>query len=339
MATTVWKGYLAFGLVSIPVRLFRAARAERVPLRQLYRSPAPQRSEPEPPARFFAERESPPEAATIQRPEIAAKVSEPESVGLEPAIAPVKRVYERADTAAPSAPVRPSELVKGYEYEKGRYVVVDEQDLRALAPKTTTQMDIVEFVRFEEIDPIYLETSYYVVPEENGEKAYALLFEAMRETGYAAIGQLAMHRRDHVLVLRTGKTGLLAHTMFYPEEVRGQEFHAAAGDLASKEITLAKSLIQALAKPFEPTKFKNSFEERLRELIASRASGAKALASVEPAQAGKVIDIMDALRRSLALAQAGSDTSTEVTAKKPPRSERQSTKQARNGPKVRGARG
>lgn len=338
MATTVWKGYLAFGLVSIPVRFFRAARAERVPLRQLYRS-TPRDIEPEPEQTpEMAEEQSlrQVQVTPIQRPAMA--VATPESEPLP--IAPVKRVYERAGTTEPSAPIRSSELVKGYEYEKGRYVVVEEQELRALAPKTTTEMEIVEFVRFEEIDPVYLETSYYVVPEENGEKAYALLFEAMRESGYAAVGQLAMHRRDHVVVLRTGKTGLLAHTMFYPEEVRGQEFRADTNELAPKEITLAKSLIQALAKPFEPAKFKNAFEERLRELIASRASGAQPIAPSEQARPGNVIDIMDALRQSLAQVQSKSDSAAEASMKKPPRSERQARKQPRNsGSKARGARG
>jgi DNA end-binding protein Ku len=224
MASTIWKGHLTFGLVSMPVRLLRAARAEPVKLRQLYRSPA---AVPE------QEEETPSVAAPLEtRPQPAARVGSPLQLASktqpssepEPEIhvAPVRRVFQSADEGSP---VAPADLVKSYEYEKGQYVVLEEQELRTLMPPTSTEIQVVEFVRFQEIDPVYLETSYYVVPDENAEKAYALLMEAMRQTGYAAIGQLTMHRRDHVIILRPGKTGLLGHTMFYPDEVRStQEF-------------------------------------------------------------------------------------------------------------------
>jgi DNA end-binding protein Ku len=302
MAATVWKGYIAFGLVSIPVRLARAARAERVPLRQLYRVPK----------QMKAEESEPEERAQHPEPD-----AEPEE------IAPVRRTYESAvgtEKAEPAGPIVPSALVKGYEYEKGQYVVVDEQDLRSLAPKTTTEMQIVEFVRLQEVDPVYLETSYYITPEESGEKAYALLFDAMRQTGYAAIGEFAMHRRDHVVILRAGQSGLLAHTMFYPDEVRSiQEFRTDTSSVTAKELELAKSLIQALATPFEPEKFKNSFRERLKELIESRA-GERQAASTDGPKPAKVVDIMDALRRSLA--QVAPAAEPPAPARKPARTER-----------------
>jgi DNA end-binding protein Ku len=153
-----------------------------------------------------------------------------------------------------------------------------------------------------------------VTPEESGEKAYALLFDAMRSAGYAAIGHLAMHRRDHVMILRTGKTGLLAHTMFYPVEVRStREFRTETGSVATKELDLAKSLIQALATSFDPSKFKNAFRERLRELIEARA-GEQQIAPVASQKPEKVVDIMDALRRSLAQVAAAGET--DVPAKK-----------------------
>jgi DNA end-binding protein Ku len=98
--------------------------------------------------------------------------------------------------------------------------VLDDQELRSIAPKTSTEIEIVEFVQFSEIDPVYLETSYYVAPDEGGEKAYTLLFKSMEGTGYAALGQVTMHRRDHIMILRPGKKGLIAHTMFYTDEVR-----------------------------------------------------------------------------------------------------------------------
>jgi DNA end-binding protein Ku len=229
-----------------------------------------------------------------------------ETPKFESAVAPVRRTYQPANSVAEHEPIEPSDLVKGYEYAKDQYVVLDEEDLRKLAPATDTEMQIVEFVRFAEIDPVYLETSYYLLPDESGEKAYALLFDSMRTTGFAAIGHLTMHRRDHVIIVRTGKAGLIAHTMFYPDEVRStEEFRTNTSVVAAKESELAKSLIQALAKPFDPAQFKNTFRERLQQLIDSKIEG-REVARVEPAQQAKVVDIMDALKRSLEEAKAAS---------------------------------
>src|SRR5437879_8755067 len=101
-------------------------------------------------------------------------------------------------------PVPRSEVVKGFEYEKDRYVVLDPADLESIAAETASEMQIQEFVHMDEIDPVYLETSYYVAPEPSGEKAYALLFAALQKTGYVGIAQFAMHRREHVVVVRPG---------------------------------------------------------------------------------------------------------------------------------------
>jgi DNA end-binding protein Ku len=223
-----------------------------------------------------------------------------------------------------SEPVREAELVKGYEYSKGEYVVLEPDEIQAVTPKTSTDMQIVEFVRFEEIDPVYLETSYYVAPGESSEKTYALLFAAMHETGYAAIGQLTMHRRDHVMIVRPGKTGLIAHTMFHADEVRTlDEFRTDASLVSAKELTLAKTLIQALAASFEPAKFRNQFRDRLRKLIESHAAE-RQVAAVETPGPDKVIDILDSLKRSLAAVQSA----PEKTDRKPARGA-QSEKKAR----------
>jgi DNA end-binding protein Ku len=306
MASMVWKGHLTFGLVSMPVRLLRAARAEPIKLRQLYRSSTALPAQEEETPNVVAPLETQPQpAARVGSPLQLASKSGPSSAPEEVHVAPVRRVFQSADE---SLPVAPTDLVKGYEYEKGQYVVLEEQELRTLMPQTSTEIQVVEFVRFQEIDPLYLETSYYVVPDENAEKAYALLLEAMRQTGYAAIGQLTMHRRDHVIILRPGKTGLLGHTMFYPDEVRStQEFRTNTSLVAAKELELAKSLIGALAQSFEPARFKNAFRERLNELIQSRIEGQQTT-RIDPRTPAKVIDIMEALKRSLAQATAASQT-------------------------------
>lgn len=304
MRVTVWKGHLTFGLVSMPVRLFRAARAERVSLRQLYKPTERTESAPLSPKLTSSESQS------------RWKPSDP--------VAPVKRVYEATSGGESPQPIASPDLVKGYEYAKDQYVVVEEQELRSIAPKTSTEMQIVEFVRFEEIDPIYLETSYYVVPDETGERAYALLFQAMREAGYAAIGQLAMHRRDHVMIVRTGKTGLIAHTIFYSDEVRTiDEFRTDTASVSAQELDLAKTLIQALASPFDPAKFKNQFRERLHELIDSRVARHQ-VTPVEGPTPAKAVDIMDALKQSLAeikSADRASEPGPAKTQRKPARAE------------------
>ena len=293
-------------MVSIPVRLVRAARAERVTLRQLHR---PARSVPVA-APGEDEPQLPSHRQTIETPPPF------ESAERLPEVAPVRRSFERVDDSDAGA-VPSSELVKGYEYAKDQYVVVEEQDLRQLAAPTSTEMQIVEFVRFAEIDAVYLETSYYVVPDQAAEKPYALLLEAMRGTGFAAIGELTMHRRDHVVIIRPGRTGLIAHTMFYPDEVRSiEEFRTDTSLVNQKELSLAMSLIQALAQPFEPSQFKNAFRARLEQLIEARIEGkqiAHAAAPKERASA-KVVDILEALKRSLQQAKSARGESVEARA-------------------------
>lgn len=295
MASTVWRGHLAFGLVSFPVRLYRAARAEKVGFRRLYRPAAP-----EPPV--LAERpavvEPAPEPA---RRELKRKLEAPPP---EPAPqTPPPEVFRTRNTITADREDRPVErdrLVKGYEYDKGQYVVVENEELDKLRPETSRQMEIVEFVRMREIDPIYLETSYYVVPDEVGERPYSLLYAAMRDTGFVGLAQLAMHNREHVVILRTGQAGMIAHTMFYPDEVRRtEEFRVGTSNLNPRELDLAKRLIETMIVPFEPGKFRDSYRERLQELIEAKIAGRQVTRTVAAAPTAPVIDIMQALQQSL----------------------------------------
>lgn len=299
------------GLVSIPVRLLRAARAERVPLRQLYR-----------PARNV----EPGESSSASEPEkraLTLAFPQPESSEhTAPEVVPVKRVYQpvgqpvlAAGAAGEVAP-QSGELVKGFETSKGNYVILGEEELRQIAPKNSTEMQIVEFVRFDEVDPIYLETSYYVVPDGAGEKPYALLFDALREEDHAAITQVTLHRRDHVMVVRAGRTGLIAHTLFYADEVRTvEEFHTDTALVSEKERELAQALIHAMVKPFEPERFQNQFRDQLQRLIQAMAAEQRAVA-VEEQPTAPVVNIMDALKRSLAEVKAA------PAQRRPPRQEK-----------------
>jgi DNA end-binding protein Ku len=116
--------------------------------------------------------------------------------------------------------VERSEIVKGYEYEKDQYVLFSEEELDKIEPVSAHTMEILEFVRADEVDPLYLDASYYVNPEEAGLKAYQLLMKAMTDSGYAAIAKLTMHQREHIVIIRPGSKGLTLHTMYYTNEVR-----------------------------------------------------------------------------------------------------------------------
>ena len=296
MAVTVWKGHLTFGLVSIPVRLVRAARHESVGFHQLYR--------PEPPAPFHG---SPPPSrpdGREDRQDTHSDYSDMSEDRIEAAPAPVTRVQQAAfvPEAPILAPIPRENLVKGYEYEKNRYVVIEKEDLHKITPKTATEMQILEFVRISEIDPVYFETSYYLSPEEAGEKAYALLFDALRQSGYVALAEFAMRRRQHAVVIRPGATGIIAHTMYYGDEIRKiDEFRTNTQLVTPKERDMAVTLIEAMAAPFEPEKFKDTYREKLQELIAAKIEGKEVVAPQAPSKQAPVVDIMDALQKSLAM--------------------------------------
>jgi DNA end-binding protein Ku len=196
-----------------------------------------------------------------------------------------------------------SEIVKGYEYEKDRYVVIEDEEIKKVAPPSAKVMEILEFVQSDQVDPIYLETSYYMAPDEAGEKPYALLFEALRDTGRSGVAKIAMHNREHIVILRPGKKGVMLHTMYYTNEIRQvDEFRTDVTLVKDKELALAKSLIEALAADFEPEKYHDEYRDNLLRMIESKKLGDEVVATPEPQQS-KVIDIMEALKASLAAAK------------------------------------
>ena len=292
MAASVWKGHITFGLITIPVRLLRAARSERVPLRELYRT------------NEVAEREDTPSVAPAAKGPVRidrsrSNLSAPPAPGLEPepVYEPVRRVAtgQGSETHAPAGTI-----TKGYEYEQGRYVALAPDELRSITPSTSPDIEIVEFVRLADIDPVYYEASYYVKPEEAGRKPYALLYEAMREAGFAGVAQFAMHRRDRVAILRPGPVGLMAHAMYFASEVRSdEEVRVDLSLVSEKEITLAKSLVGALAGPFEPAKYHDQYRERLESLIAAKVEGGQTATVVTSPAAKADANIIEALRKSL----------------------------------------
>lgn len=272
MASTIWKGHITFGLVSLPVRLVAAARGETISFNQLHK---PDNS----------------------------------------------RVKQVLYCIAEDKPVPRSELVKGYEYEKDRYVVIDEEDIKKIQPKTAKVMEILEFVKTDEIDPIVLEDSFYIQPDEAGEKPYTLLFESMKRSGYDAVAKLTMHNREHVVILRPGKHGMILHTMYYRDEVRAtEEFRTNPELVKDKELLMAQNLIEALAAPFEHEKYQDTYRETLRGMIDAKIAGQEVVAAPQEQELAPVIDIMEALKTSLASLKkppaVASAEPTEITAGK-----------------------
>ncbi len=252
MASTIWKGHITFGLISLPVKMMAAARPETVSFNQLHKHDN-------------------------------------------------SRVKQVLFCVAEDKPVPRSELVKGFEYEKDRYVVIDDEDIKRIQPKTAKVMEIVEFVKEEELDSVYLESSFYLHPDEAGEKAYSLLFKAMRETGHVGVAKICMHNREHVVVLRPGKHGMVLHTMYYQDEVRAlDEFRTDLSSLKDKELAMAKHLVEALSAPFEPEKYTDNYRETLRNMITAKVNGQEIVAPPESKDMAPVIDIMAALKSSLA---------------------------------------
>jgi DNA end-binding protein Ku len=216
----------------------------------------------------------------------------------EPVLEPVRQVSVRKES---DQVLSEKSVVKGYEYEKDRYVVIEPEELKSIAPKTATEMQIEEFVNLAEVDPVYFETSYYVVPEEAGQKAYALLYKSLQQTELVAVAQFAMHSREHVVIVRPGGKGLVAHTMFFSSEVRAdEEYLADTGTLTAKELGLAQTLIHSLAAPFAPEKYRDTYREKLEAIIAKRVAGQPAAVPEMPSRSTSVVDITEALQKSLA---------------------------------------
>ena len=266
MASSVWKGYLSFGLLSIPIRLFTAARGDRIGLNQLH--------------------------------EVC------HSRIKMPLFCPTcDRKVER------------SEIVKGYEYEKDQYVLFSDEDLDKIEPESARAMEILEFVKVDEIDPLYYDASYYLTPEEEGKKAYSLLLKAMEDSGYAAIAKVTMHQREHIVVIRARAEGMTLHTMFYQSEIREvAEFrHQDKVEPKEQEKKLAMQLIDSLAATFEPAKYRDEYQESMRAMISAKQKGQEVTATVHP-QRAPVIDLMDALRKSINAKPAASGKKPPVRA-------------------------
>jgi DNA end-binding protein Ku len=269
---------------------------------------------PEVPAQPMRVLEFPPGAAGLPTPLPG------DSQDRSPVDETVVRVRNEPISGLTEAPVQQTEIMKGFEVAKDQFVVLAPEEVAALRPRTSTELEITEFVKVEDIDPVYYETSYYVVPEVGGEKAYTLLFATLKETGHAGMGSLAMHGREHVALIRPGRDALVLHSMFYANEVGQAPVRVPAEGANAKELQVAKMLVGALEAKFEPEKWKDFYEERLKTLIESRTPVATDSRKSE-SRPVPAADIMDALRKSLEMARKPVGREQQ-----PPKPKRQSAK-------------
>src|SRR5215467_13613156 len=194
-----------------------------------------------------------------------------------------------------------SEIVKGYEFRKDEYIIIEPDEIKKIEPQTAKTMEILEFVKTSEVDPVYFESSYYMMPEEAGRRPYALLTRALEESEFVAIAKLTMHNREYTVFLRPHEGGMMLHTMYYEEEVRKVEgFGAPDVELKDAEVKVAHQLINALAAEWDPEKYHDDFQENLKKLIQTKLEGGEVAEVEQPKKLAPVIDLMAALKQSLA---------------------------------------
>jgi len=274
MAASVWSGYLTFGLISMPVRLFSGARSQSISFNQLHRTDH-------------------------------------------------HRVKQQLICPLDNKVLDRSEIVKGYEYRKNEYVIVEPDEIKKIEPKTAKTMEILEFVKASDVDPVYFESSYYMLPEEAGRRPYALLTKALEESDFVAIAKLTMHNREYTVFLRPHNGGLMLHTMYYSDEVREVEgFGAPEVEVKDAEIKVAHQLIEALAGDWDPEKYHDTFQENLKKLIETKLEGGEVQEVEQPKKMAPVVDLMAALKQSLENAKKPAASERRVERASEPRRKR-----------------
>lgn len=251
MPSTAWRGSISFGLVTIPIRLYPAARESRISLHQLH---------------------------SVCKTRLR-----------QPLYCPhCEKIVDR------------SEVVKGYEQEDGSYVLIEPEEIKKIQPESSRAMEIVSFVEQSQIDPLFFDSSYFVVAEEEGRKAYQLLLKTLQDSKRVGISKVTMHQREYTAFLRPYDHGLVLHTMYFANEIREAPGYGKTENikLRPQEIKLAEQLVSSLSEDFHLEKYHDEFQQRLHELIEAKKKGKEVAAAPSPKRA-PVIDMMVALKKSL----------------------------------------
>ncbi len=236
------------------------------------------------------------------------------------------RVKQQYICALDGEVVQRSEMVKGYEYEKDRYVMFKPEEIKALEEAGTKLVNIIEFVPLDTVDPVFFDRTYLLAPSKHGAKPYALLNEAMRQAGLCAVGRWAARGREYVVVVRPVEGGMAMHQLFFKDEIRTIRDipMGDAPELAAGELKLARALIdQTTAKRFDPDAFHDEFRQRIEAAIEKKIRSGKEISHFEAPEAavegsGNVVDLMEILQRSLNKGGPAA-SGTKATARKPPK--------------------
>ena len=266
-------GQIAFGLVSIPVKLFSATEAsERISFNMVHKDCG-------------------------------------------------NRIQQQLFCAKDERTIDRTEVVKGYEFSKGQYVLFTEDELKSLEEKATQQIEIVEFLPKDQIDPIYFQKANYMAPDKGGDRAYALLAKALQETDRWALAKYAARGKQYLVVLRPVGKGLVMQQLFYPNEIRSmEELDLGEPVIKDNELKMAIQLAEmGAADEFHPENYRDEVQERIREQIQRKIDGEEISLTEGDEPKAQVIDLMEALRASLASpreSRGSSRTSTPAPAAK-----------------------
>ena len=211
------------------------------------------------------------------------------------------------------------DIVKGYEYEKDHYVTFSDEELQALDVDSIKAIDVVNFVPLEDIDPVYFNRTYYVVPDPSGLKAYRLLQQALEAEGQVGIAKVALREKEHLATIRLQGDVFVLETMHWPDEIREASFEELDKDVDIKdaEVKMARQLIQQLSTDFHPEEFVDEYRVRLEELVGEKVEGREVTVAAEPEEEPtKVVDLMEALKASVADAKKNKPAGGSGRAKK-----------------------
>ena len=301
----VWTGSIGFGLVSIPVRLYPATSPQDARFHLVDRATGARvrnrrvvAASVEPPADLEVERApaAEPDEASASDAE-ASRLPAPEP---SPAAATANPLVA-GDVAEPRE-VTLSEIVRGYEVEPGRHVLVEQEELERLRPEPTRTIDIEHFVGLDEIDPVYFEKSYHLAPaDEIAEKPYHLLRQAMEEEGRVAIGRFVLRTREHLVAIRPTLGVLGLETLYFADEVRepAARWTQPERTRPGREVEMARKLIEGMLEPWDPARYRDPYRERVLDLIRERQPVDAAVEEEAAGSSAAVPDLMAALKASV----------------------------------------
>jgi DNA end-binding protein Ku len=282
MPRSVWRGTLSFGLVAIPVSLYPATEAKDVRFHLFDRHGRR--------VRYRRVVESGPPSGEPEEDDVGPARTDDEERPAETEVA-----YQ--------------DLVRGYEVEPEAYVFLETEEIERARPSPSRVIDLEEFVRLEDIDPVYFEKAYHVVPARGAEKPYELLLRTLKESGRVGIGRFVLRTKPHLVALRPMERVLALETLYFGDEVRDADAlvgHLAPGAVTRREIDISKQLVEALASEWDPSRFADEYREELLRMIAERTPERAAEEMEEPSEdpGSRLRDLMDTLRRSVEEAKA-----------------------------------